>query len=118
MPGAQHGTEECHEFAVYALDHLADSPPLLDQPLSFRAPSAGSNSELSVCQLGKTPGNRAFLKLFQKEHGSETFPPTGFSLQQDASSKWIHTPRKKQHSPLSNYYDFVLVRSFTGVAPP
>ena len=107
--GRLRATEERVKLNVYAPGDYEDGgAPLLDEPISVAeqvreagAPPTGAY----LCQLNNDE-NRAFRDLYQGEHGVDTFPKTGFSVQQGEDLKWLHKTRGES---LTDYYDFVMV---------
>ena len=91
---------------MYAAGHDDDDEPLLEEPITVRKQvrEAGEDSGQYLCQLNN-PENRAFRELFQGQYDEDTFPSTGFSVQQDENFSWVHVVRGSKES-LTSYYDF------------
>ena len=108
--GRLRATEERVTLDVYALgDYKGGGVPLLDKPISVaeqvREKGAPPTGEYR-CQI-KNDENRAFRDLYQGEHGEDTFPKTGFTVQQGEDLMWLHKTRGGES--LTDHYDFVMV---------
>jgi len=105
-----HATEPRIKLDVYAIGAFeAGGEPLLPEPITFGAQvrAKGVVSGDYLCQIVNDE-NRAFRDLYQREHGKGAFAATGFSVQQDADLKWVHST-KAGATRLTSYYDFVVV---------
>jgi len=100
------------ELNVYAVGAFeTGGEPLLPKPITVgkRSPQRGNVVEY-LCQISNDE-NRAFRDLYQREHGEVAFAAAGFSVQQRADLKWVHSA-KAGAERLTTYYDFVVVRQF------
>ena len=95
---------------MYAAGHDDDDEPLLNEPISVRKQvrKKGEDSGQYLCQFNN-PENLAFRELFQGQHGKDTFPSTGFSVQQGEDFSWVHVVHGFKRKSLTSNYDFLVV---------
>ena len=92
-------------FKVCDLGASEDAEPLLPDSIIFFEPGDKTNGVKLWCQF-HTKKNGAFKKLFLKDHPKVKFSKTGFTLEREGNGRWVHHPRDKANSSLSDYYSF------------
>ena len=94
----------------------------MEKPIALREPSSSGSSVKHTCMLGRgCAENEEFdtiLREFEQDNPTVLpFNKTRFTLEEGDKGRWVHKPKSKKNSSVSNHFRFELVSKFIGVRP-